>query len=131
LVAQFPGFSDDDDLGRPKTTIVDGDVDKAHLFGARSISVWKFNHRGKLRSVSDSGSSIERAVAKQFPALFNASDDEDGIDDRSDDKGPEPEALAVEFIAGIPYAFVGLERASLITVFDLSWPKKTTTSSTV
>ncbi len=130
LVAQFPGFSDDDDLGRPKTTTVDGDIDNdgdvdvVHLYGARSITVWRFNQRGKLRRVSDSGSAIERAVATQFPALFNTTNDEDGIDDRSDDKGPEPEALTVEFIGGIPYAFVGLERTSLIAVFDLSWPKK-------
>jgi len=130
LLAKFPGFADEDDLGRPRATNVDGDidndgdVDKVHMFGARSITLWKFNHRGKLRKVADTGSVLERAIADQFPALFNANNDEDGIDSRSDDKGPEPEALIVEFIGGVPYAFVGLERASLIAIFDLSWPEK-------
>ncbi len=131
LVAKFPGFADEDDLGRPRVTNVegdidnDGDIDRVHMYGARSITVWRFNHRGnKLRKVADTGSTIERAVAEQFPALFNANNDEDGIDNRSDDKGPEPEALTIEFINGTPYAFVGLERASLIAIFDLSWPEK-------
>lgn len=130
LVAKFPGFADDDDLGRPRVTNVDGDIDndgdidRVHMYGARSITVWRFNHRGKLQKVADTGSVIERAVADQFPALFNANNDEDGIDNRSDDKGPEPEAITIEFIGGVPYAFVGLERASLIAIFDLSWPKK-------
>ncbi len=121
-------FTDGDVLGRPKTTEStgdtdgDGDIDVIHIYGARSISVWKFNHQGELKLVSDTGSTLERAVAKQFPALFNATNDEDGIDDRSDDKGPEPEALIVEKIRGIPYAFVGLERSSQIAIFDLSDP---------
>lgn len=132
LIASFPGFSNKDDLGRPRVTNVDGDIDgdgdidKVHMYGARSITVWRFNQRGKLRKVGDTGSILERAVADQFPALFNANNDADGIDNRSDDKGPEPEALTVEFIGGIPYAFVGLERSSLIAIFDLSWPKKPT-----
>lgn len=130
LVARFPSFTDADDLGRPRVTNVDGDVDndgdidRVHMFGARSISVWKFNQRGRLRRVADSGSILERAIADQFPALFNANNDEDGIDNRSDDKGPEPEAIIVEFIDGVPYAFVSLERASLIAIFDLRWPEK-------
>lgn len=132
LVAKFPGFNDSDDLGRPRVTNVDGDrdndgdIDRVHMFGARSISVWKFNQRGRLRRVADTGSTIERAIADQFPALFNANNDEDGLDNRSDDKGPEPEAITIEFIAGIPYAFVSLERASLIAIFDLRWPEKPT-----
>jgi DNA-binding beta-propeller fold protein YncE len=126
LVQAYPGFADEDDLGRPKTTIVDGDtngdryVDTVHLYGARSISIWQVQRDGQLTLVGDSGSTLEQAVAEQYPALFNASNDEDGLDDRSDDKGPEPEALSVVTIGNKPYALVGLERSSQVALFDLS-----------
>ena len=126
LVAAYPGFGDDDDLGRPKTTTVDGDIDNdgkvevVHLYGARSISIWRANRDGSLSLVADTGSTLERAVAEQFPSLFNATNDEDGLDDRSDDKGPEPEALSIAEIDNKLYAFVGLERSSQIAIFDLS-----------
>ena len=126
LVAAYPGFLDDDDLGRPKTTTVDGDIDDdgevevVHLYGARSISVWRVNRDGSLSLVADTGSTLERAVAEQFPSLFNATNDEDGLDDRSDDKGPEPEALTLAEIDNKLYAFVGLERSSQVAIFDLS-----------
>ena len=128
LIMNYPGFLNDDDLGRPKTTTVDGDtdgdgdVDVVHLYGARSITVWKVRPNGKLRKVADTGSILERAVAEQFPALFNATNDEDGLDDRSDDKGPEPEAISIAKIGGKPVAFVGLERSSQVALFDLQNP---------
>ena len=126
LVAAYPGFLNDDDLGRPKTTTVDGDIDNdgevevVHLYGARSISIWRANNDGSLSLVADTGSTLERAVADQFPSLFNATNDEDGLDDRSDDKGPEPEALSIAEIDNKLYAFVGLERSSQVAIFDLS-----------
>tara|TARA_R110002110_G_scaffold205066_7_gene417011 strand:+ start:140592 stop:142217 length:1626 start_codon:yes stop_codon:yes gene_type:complete len=126
LVARYPGFLDGDDLGRPKTSTVDGDIDNdgdvdtVHLFGARSISVWRVKNDGSLKLVGDSGSDLEQAIAQQHPALFNATNDEDGLDNRSDDKGPEPEALSLVEIDHVPYAFVSLERSSQIAIFDLS-----------
>jgi DNA-binding beta-propeller fold protein YncE len=126
LVAAYPGFADGDDLGRPKTTTVDGDIDNdgkveiVHLYGARSISIWRARRDGTLSLVADTGSALEEAVADQFPSLFNASNDEDGLDDRSDDKGPEPEAISIAEIENKLYAFVGLERSSQIAIFDLS-----------
>lgn len=112
-------------LGRLKITKTlgdtdgDGDYDRLYAYGARSFSIRDAN--GKL--VFDSGADLERITAHFFPNDFNSSDEEnDSFDDRSDDKGPEPEALAVGKINGRTYAFVGLERTSGIVVYDITNP---------
>jgi alkaline phosphatase len=59
-------------------------------------------------------------VAEIRPELFN--EDEGEFDGRSDNKGVEPEAVAVGVVEGTHYAFIGLERDSGVMVFDLSDP---------
>ncbi|MCB0018743.1 MAG: hypothetical protein KDE09_13210, partial [Anaerolineales bacterium] len=44
-------------------------------------------------------------------------------DTRSDNKGPEPEALTTGVIAGHTYAFIGLERIGGIMVYDVTVPQ--------
>lgn len=97
----------------------DGDFDRIQVLGGRSFSIW--SEKGEL--VYDSGSTFERLLATVNPEFFNASNEDNAFDSRSDNKGPEPEAVAVGEIAGRPYAFVGLERMGGIAVFDLSNPK--------
>ena len=53
---------------------------------------------------------------------FNASNDNNNFDDRSDNKGPEPEGLAVGTIDGRSYVFVGLERTGGIAAYDITTP---------
>ena len=53
---------------------------------------------------------------------FNATNDENGGDNRSDDKGPEPEAIEIATIGAKTYAFIGLERVGGIMVYDISNP---------
>jgi hypothetical protein len=43
-------------------------------------------------------------------------------DDRSDDKGVEPEGVTVGIINNKPIAFVGMERADAVAVYDVSNP---------
>ncbi|NJN60476.1 MAG: alkaline phosphatase [Coleofasciculaceae cyanobacterium RL_1_1] len=112
-------------LGRLNTTTTlgdddgDGDYDRLFAYGARSFSIWDSN--GSL--VFDSGDAIEKLIAAQLPDQFNSTNDENGsFDDRSDDKGPEPEALTIGEINGKPYAFIGLERVGGIVVYDISNP---------
>ena len=112
-------------LGRIKITTTlgdtdgDGDYDELYTFGARSFSIWSTD--GQL--VFDSGSFIEDTIADLLPDDFNSDDEEnDSFDDRSDDKGPEPEGLDIGTIDGTPYLFLGLERVGGIMVFDLSDP---------
>lgn len=96
----------------------DGDVDQIMTYGARSFSVWADD--GTL--LSDSGDDFERITATQLPANFNANNDENDFDGRSDDKGPEPEAVATGMIGGTPFAFIGLERIGGVMVYDLTDP---------
>ncbi len=124
----FPNGStlrDNANLGRLRITTTlgdtdgDGDFDELHAFGARSFSIWS----SEGEQVYDSGSVLERITAAALPADFNSTDDENGsFDSRSDDKGPEPEGLAIGEAYGRTYAFVGLERIGGVVVFDISNP---------
>ena len=96
----------------------DGDFDALYLFGGRSFSV--FMADGTL--VYDSGDQFERITAAAFPANFNASNTNNTFDDRSDNKGPEPEGLTLGVVDGRTYAFVGLERVGGIMAYDVTDP---------
>lgn len=129
--AVFPNAASlqlEENLGRIKMLTTEGNLDndgeyeEIHTFGARSISIWDAS--GQL--VYDSGDTIEQQVALAFPDDFNSTNDEnDSFDDRSDDKGPEPEGVVVGKVRGQQYAFVGLERVGGIMIFDVTDPVKT------
>ena len=57
-----------------------------------------------------------------MPAGFNANGGAAEFDDRSDDKGPEPEALTIGEIDGRTYAFIGMERNNAIFTYDITLP---------
>ncbi len=118
-------LADEAKLGRLKMTTATGDtdgdtdIDVIHAYGGRSFSIW--NAAGQL--VFDSGSDFERITSSALPENFNATNDENGsFDNRSDDKGPEPEGIALGKIDGRTYAFIGLERVGGIMVYDISNP---------
>ncbi len=97
----------------------DGDFDRIVAFGGRSFSIW--DEDGRL--VYDSGDEFEHVLAVRYPQWFNAGNDKNKFDNRSDDKGCEPEAVAVGVIDGRAYAFIGLERMGGIMVYDVTDPK--------
>lgn len=114
-------------MGRLRTTSADGDTDgdgdhdAIYTFGARSFSIW--SSAGEL--VWDSGRDLETITAAAVPAFFNS----DGpgsasLDTRSDDRGPEPEGVALGSVRGRTYAFVGLERTGGIAVYDVTDPRR-------
>lgn len=95
------------------------EVTQIHAFGARSFSIW----RQDGVQVYDSGSDFERITAQRFPNFFNASNANNTFDNRSDDKGPEPEGVALGRIGGRTFAFIGLERIGGVMVYDVSNPQ--------
>jgi len=97
----------------------DGDTDVIYSYGGRSFAIW--NAAGEL--VFDSGDQIEQIVAETNPDYFNVSNTNNKIDNRSDNKGPEPEGLAVGKVGNDTFAFVGLERQGGIMVFNISNPQ--------
>jgi hypothetical protein len=124
----FPNAAElqrEENLGRLRvstaSTDTDGDglVDRIAAFGGRSFSIW--DAAGNL--VFDSGDAIERITAELLPDFFNSSGENDSFDSRSDDKGPEPEALALGEIDGRTYAFVGLERIGGVMVWEITDPR--------
>ncbi len=117
-----PALQDDDQLGRLQTTTATPTADPAtelFSYGARSFSIW--DAEGAL--VWDSGSLLETHVADAFAPFHNSEENStDEFDGRSDNKGPEPEALAIGNVFGRNYAFVGLERVGGVALFDVTDP---------
>jgi hypothetical protein len=112
---------DNEKLGRLTVTTSPpgGDLDNLYVLGGRSISIW--SAAGEL--VWDSGDTLERVTAAAYPDDFNATnDDNDSFDNRSDNKGPEPEGVAIGKVEGRTYAFVGLERIGGIVAYDITNP---------
>lgn len=100
----------------------DGDIDRIQAFGARSASVWTAD--GQL--VWDSGDMFERVTADAYPNSFNSTNDANEFDTRSDNKGPEPEGVAVGKVGKRTLAFVVLERIGGFMVLDVTDPASPT-----
>jgi 2',3'-cyclic-nucleotide 2'-phosphodiesterase/3'-nucleotidase/5'-nucleotidase len=101
----------------------DGTQDGIVTFGTRSFSIYDEN--GEF--VFDSGNQFEAFTSGLVYNAFNANVGGSGnvqFDDRSDSKGPEPEALAVGEVDGRFYAFIGLERTGGVIVYDITVPKE-------
>ncbi len=99
----------------------DGVIEQIQAYGARSFSI--LNADGTL--VFESGSQIEQFAAST--GSFNSADPSTSgifVDTRSDNKGPEPEGIAIGKIGGKTLAFVGLERAGgAVMVYDVTDPQ--------
>ena len=129
----LPGYDEDqteelqenENLGRLKFVTTEGDTngdgkyEELYSFGARSFTVW--DTAGNI--VFDSGDEFEQVTADRIPADFNSTNDEnDSFDNRSDDKGPEPEGVVIGKVRGQSYAFVGLERVGGIMIYNVTDP---------
>ena len=114
-------------LGRLNASTIDGNLDndpafeRLQVLGSRSMNIW--DQFGNL--VYDSGEILERL--NSLPGRFNSDHEANqSFDTRSDNKGPEPEAIAVGTTPeGRTYAFVGLERVGGIAAFDITDPYAT------
>jgi len=100
----------------------DGDYEKLYAYGARSFSIWNGN-TGEL--VYDSANAFAKEVAADFPTQFNTRAKKGkwkGLDERSEKKGVEPEALALGSVNGKTYAYIGLEKQGGFFVYDITDP---------
>jgi len=99
------------DLAELNISTTDSTASDLYTFGGRSFSIR--DEAGEL--VYDSGSLLDaEAIAR---GIYD--------DGRSDDKGVEPEGVALLDIAGRTYAFIGLERTTkaAVAVFDVTNPR--------
>jgi len=87
----------------------DGDYDELYSFGARSFSVWN-GLTGAL--VFDSRNDLDKRMLTA--GWYDES--------RSDDKSIEPEGIAIGVVGNKKVAFVGMERADAIAIYDISNP---------
>ena len=120
-LAAFTGAADLGRLNVTKELGFDADkgcYDELYAFGSRSFSIWT---TGGER-VFDSGEDFERITHAAVPEFFNSNHTVSGPEGRSDDKGPEPESVAIGQVDGRTYAFVGLERVGGVMVYDITVP---------
>jgi uncharacterized surface protein with fasciclin (FAS1) repeats len=96
----------------------DGDYDELYTIGGRSFSIW--DAEGNL--IFDSGDEFERVTAEVNPSFFNSTHTANNFKTRSDDKGPEPEAVEIVKLEGRVFALIGLERIGGIFVYDITNP---------
>src|SRR5690606_5460379 len=75
----------------------DGDYDELYTFGTRSFTIWNGNTGAR---VFDSGNKLESFLINELPGRYD--------DARSDDKGVEPENVAVGKIGSRTIAFLGI-----------------------
>ncbi len=99
----------------------DGDFDEIYVLGSRSFTIWNATTGAK---VSDNGQDFEQITFAdpKYRKLFNASNDGNATKNRSDNKGPEPEGVALGSINDTIYAFVALERIGGVMVYNISNP---------
>lgn len=105
----------------------DGDYDELHVMSGRSFSIW---NPVTGAQVFDSKDLIEQITANHptFGGLFNASNSigTPALKNRSDDKGPEVEGIAVHTFNGHHYVFASLERIGGVMIFNIDNPASPT-----
>ena len=128
ILNMFPDIQENEECGRLALTNTlgdldgDGDYDQLFVYGARSFSIW--NADGNL--IWDSGEQFEQLTAHFYPDYFNASNSNNRFDNRSDNKGPEPESVESAVINDSVYAFIGLERIGHTMMFNITDPMNPT-----
>ena len=111
----------DQSLNGPVTPA--SDIDKIVSMGTRGLSLWKKEANNSVSFVSHL--PLENELFKLDPLRHNANNggSKPDFDTRSDDKGPEPESVAVTKLAdGTVIAVAGMERQNGIMIADITNP---------
>ena len=112
----------DGDTGANGGTAGDGKIDEAVMIGTRSMTIWNADTGAKIWDSGQSTSTnFETLLATLDPTRFNMNNGLlTNFDTRSDDKGPEPEALTIGQFGSSLLAFVGMERQNGLMVYDIT-----------
>jgi hypothetical protein len=95
-----------------------GQCRELYAFGGRSFSIWTTG----MSRVYDSGDAFEQRTTALDNVAFNASHDNNTLDNRSPAKGPEPESVIVTSFGSKTFAFIALERVGGVMVYDVTTP---------
>jgi hypothetical protein len=95
-------------------------LDAPYSYGGRSYSI--LTDAGQR--IYDSGSQLEALTYQACPMFFNSQSDQNTFDDRSAQKGPEPQGVAIGRIGQRNYAFISLKRIGGIMVYDVTDPQQ-------
>lgn len=100
----------------------DGDYDEIYVYGGRGFSIW--NSTIGTAPVFNSGDLAEQITLADTKVgkIFNSDNESNSFKNRSDNKGPEAEGVAIGTINDTTYAFVALERIGGVLVYDVSTP---------
>lgn len=120
-------YKEDEAMGRLNITLTMGDTDNdgkyeaLYSYGSRGFSIFDASNASL---VFESGDQFEQIILAdpKVGHLFNTSNDENDARGRSDNKGPEPEAVVTGAIHDTVYAFIGLERIGGVMVYDVTNP---------
>ena len=117
-------LQEDANLGRLKvqSNLGQGKAGYTELYsyGSRSFTIWNGETGAQ---VFDSGSEFANIIALQNPEIFNANDaSSNKFDERSDDKGMEPEGVTLGQVGDKTLAFIGLERTGGVMTYDVTVP---------
>ena len=104
----------------------DGDIDTIHLRGSNSMTMYR---NGIV--IWDSADLLDQIQTRAFGVTningsHSLSSDKSTMNyvgqDRSDDKGAEPEGVAVGMVGDRRIAILGLERMTALAIFDITEP---------
>ncbi|HFG8782290.1 TPA: hypothetical protein ACGIZR_001824 [Corynebacterium striatum] len=114
-------YTDETEL---KDLIKEGKVCEGTLGDVALNEVANKKVAGNLKVTNASGWNEEISAKLHAEGVLNHNADNESaeFDDRSDNKGPEPEALAIGKVGDKTYAFVGAERLGGIFVYDVTDP---------
>ena len=104
----------------------DGDIDTIHLRGSNSMTMYRDGV-----AIWDSGELLDQVQTQAFGVAningsHSYSSDKSTMNyvgqDRSDDKGAEPEGVALGMVGDRRIAILGLERMTALAIFDITRP---------
>ena len=104
----------------------DGDIDTIHLRGSNSMTMYRNGI-----AIWDSANLLDQIQIQAFGVAningsHSLSSDKSTMNyvgqDRSDDKGAEPEGVAVGMVGDRRIAILGLERMTALAIFDITDP---------